>query len=255
MNKYNSVKNKMLIIVYPNKSFICKEFLPDGYDLKYRPGFDLYKEYFKENIIDGVDVLKDVSNIFYKTDSHINLKGSILMYYSFLEKIKKLFQIEVQPVNLTVQEKVVSSLTELELGVGDLTWDKNIYDQTLDSKEDVYYFSTDFKEIYLRYTISLDDPLRLLVVENNSLVDKTDVCTNTLISWDTLLKFVLFKINPGKPSYKCLIFCDSFLLSTLGLYLEMFERVYLSKSVFKMQLVEIIKPDYIFEFRIERFLS
>ena len=38
--KYESNKNKYLLIIFPNKSFIQKQFLPDGFNLQYRPGFN-----------------------------------------------------------------------------------------------------------------------------------------------------------------------------------------------------------------------
>jgi len=36
--------DKTLIIIYPNKSLIYKEYLPDGYNIKYRPGLEIYKK-------------------------------------------------------------------------------------------------------------------------------------------------------------------------------------------------------------------
>jgi len=50
------------------------------------------------------------------------------------------------------------------------------------------------------------------------------------------------------------IIYDSFLLPTLWLYLRMFEEVYMSKHIFTESIIDKINPDYVFEFRIERFL-
>jgi hypothetical protein len=96
--------------------------------------------------------------------------------------------------------------------------------------------------------------LRLLCIENNSIVDKKNDFIDTIVNWEMLSKHILYKKNSGKLAHKCLIFYDSFLLSTLGLYLDLFEEVYLSKSVFTKEVIDLINPDYIFEFRVERFL-
>jgi len=45
-------KNYMLI-VFPNKSLCCKEYLPDQYLIKFRPAFDIYKNFLKNKILDG----------------------------------------------------------------------------------------------------------------------------------------------------------------------------------------------------------
>jgi len=47
--KYETVIDKFLMIVFPNKSYICKDFLPDDYNLKYRPGFDMYNKYLQNH--------------------------------------------------------------------------------------------------------------------------------------------------------------------------------------------------------------
>lgn len=47
--KYEPVIDKFLMIVFPNKSYICKDFLPDDYNLKYRPGFDMYNKYLQNH--------------------------------------------------------------------------------------------------------------------------------------------------------------------------------------------------------------
>ena len=51
-----------------------------------------------------------------------------------------------------------------------------------------------------------------------------------------------------------LIFYDSFLLPMLSVYLNMCREVYMSKNSYSPELINVIQPDYIFEFRVERFL-
>lgn len=44
--KYKPYTNKYLLIVIPDKSFVLKKYLPDGYNMIYRPGFNKYANYF-----------------------------------------------------------------------------------------------------------------------------------------------------------------------------------------------------------------
>jgi hypothetical protein len=48
LKRYSQYKDKYLFIVFPDKSYIYNDFLPDGFESKYRPGFNIYKEYFKD---------------------------------------------------------------------------------------------------------------------------------------------------------------------------------------------------------------
>ena len=57
-----------------------------------------------------------------------------------------------------------------------------------------------------------------------------------------------------KEKIKVLIFYDSFLLNMIPIYIELFNEVYLIKKVYNNELIQLINPDYIFEFRVERFL-
>ena len=254
LRRYDNYKNKFLLTIFPNKSMMYKDFLPDGFDMKYRPAFDIYNDYFNGNIIDGFNVLKNIDDTFYKTDTHINLNGAYNIYCSFIDKIKDVLNITIEHKNIVIHKKTVASLNVLELGLGDLTWNLNLGNQRLDCTEDTYYYSNDFTEIYLKYKLSVNDSLRLLYIENNSIVDKTNDYIDTTINWEMLSKHILYKKNSGKLAHKCIIFYDSFLLSTLGIYLDLFEEVYLSKSVFTKEVIAVINPDYIFEFRVERFL-
>jgi hypothetical protein len=254
LQRYYEYKDKLLLTVFPNKSLLYKDFLPDDFDMKYRPAFDIYKKVFDDKIIDGYSVLHNYENTFYKTDTHINLNGAYIIYYTFIDKINSLFGINIVKKEIEIKNKLVNSLNELNSGIGDLTWKINLGNQNLESTEDVYYYSNDFTEIYLKYKVKVNDPLRIIRFDKKELIDNTDDFIDKIIDWDMLSQHILYKKNNIVPKIKCLIFYDSFLLSTLGLYLELFDEVYLSKSVFSNEIVEIINPDYICEFRIERFL-
>jgi len=256
LNRYTHYKDKYFFVVFPDKSYICNDFLPDCFHSKYRPGFQIYKEYFKDKILDGYEVLKDIDDIYYKTDSHMNLKGAYEIYCKFMDSFNETStSIKLDKQILTIEKKEVSSLNNLGVGIGDLMWYSNLGNQTLLSTTDNYYYSNNLPEIYLKYKIVETGELRIMALENKTLVDKTVNYLNTAITWPTLSCNIIYKKNKGKPKYKCLIFYDSFLLSTLSLYLELFEDMYLAKSTFHKELIDAINPDYIFEFRIERFLT
>ena len=248
MSKYNDYKHKMIFVVFPDKSVLCKAFVPDVYTIKYRPTFDVYKDYFKEQLIDGYDFL--THDDFYKTDTHINLKGSYTLFCHFIKKLNELFKLNHVYETASIEKKSVPSLNDLNLGIGDLTWPMNLGGQTLKSTDDTYYYSNTITSIYLKHVIQQGD---LMLIKNN-VIESTDSFIGNPVGWDILSKHILYKKNKDKHG-KCLICYDSFLLSTLDLYLHLFEEVYMSKSMFNASMIEIIQPDYIFEFRIERFLN
>lgn len=51
--------DNFIIFIYPNKSLIYKDNLPSQYKIKYRPGLDVYKEKFKNNLYDLYEILKN----------------------------------------------------------------------------------------------------------------------------------------------------------------------------------------------------
>jgi hypothetical protein len=256
LKRYNPYKDKYLLVVFPDKSYICKAFLPDKFDSKYRPGIDIYKEHFKDKLIDGYEALKDIDDIYYKTDSHINLKGAYTIYCTFIDKFNELFKpLQLEKQILVLEKREVSSLHNTGSGLGDLMWVTNLGNQTLLNTSDNFYYCNELPEIYLKYKITNDSHLRLMSLENKTIVDKTQLYIDKIITWPSLSSHFIYKKNDGKPKYKCLIFYDSFLLSTLSLYLELFEDMYLAKSAFHKELIDVINPDFIFEFRIERFLT
>lgn len=247
--KYEKFQHKYLLIVFPNKSLIYKHFLPDSYNMIYRPAFDIYSNYFLKNIIDGYNILKDIEDPFFKTDTHVNLKGAYIIYKIFVNKINEIFNLNIDIVDINIQ-KQICVLSNLQIGIGDLTWESNLGNQILNNITDTYYYSDDINYIYMKHTIINNDKIRLL---DQSLNDITNNHINSIIIWDLISKYILYKNNENK-FYTVLIFYDSFLLSTLSLYLDMFKHVYMSKSIYDINLINKIKPDYIFEFKCERFL-
>ena len=252
--KYENFMSKFLLIVFPNKSYVCKNNLPDQYNLLYRPGFHTYENYLKNNILDGYNYANS-EDVFYKTDTHMNLKGCIQIYYAFINKVNQLFNLNIVPKNINLETQHVSSLSELNLGIGDLTWSANLGNQELVNTNDTYFFSNDFQLLYCIYNITLDSEIKFLLLNNNLLENVTSSLNNQILSWPHLSRYILYKKNHNSENKKkVLIFYDSFLISTMPLYLNMFDEVYLAKSIFDQNLVNVINPDYVFEFRVERFL-
>jgi len=252
LNRYDTIQDSYFITVFPNKSFICRSQLPDGYDIKYRADLNVYKKKFGKYLFDGYEVLGDDIETFYKTDTHMNLKGTIKVYCEFVKKINSLFKLGLIEKKFSVESRNVNQL--MEVCHGDLTWSSNLGDQRLDDVSDVYYYSKDILNLYPTEIIEYKHGLTFLKLENNLLNDYSSSVIGTPFDWNVVSKHIFYKKNKSEPRHKVLIFYDSFLISTLFLYLDLFDEVYMQKNVFDQDLVNTIKPDYVFEFRVERFL-
>lgn len=247
--KYESVKDNFLIVIFPNKSFIYAEHLPDTYKMQYRPGLDLYSEYFKNHLLDGYPFLKNLDT-YYKTDTHINNKGALIIYNLFIDKINDLFNLNIIKKEYTLIKQEYETLVNLCLGIGDLTWRSNLGNQHLDSTKDVFYSIHNSEQLYCKHIFLHDSKLRIL---NNSLIDETNLFLNKILNWNILSSYILYVKN-DEQKYKIVIFYDSFFCSTMQLYMSLFHEIYFIKSIFDINIVNKIIPDYIFEFRCERFL-
>jgi hypothetical protein len=252
LNRYDSVQKKYFITVFPNKSFVCRSELPDGYDLKYRSDLNVYKKKFGDYLLDGYTIIRDDIETFYKTDTHMNLRGTLQIYYEFLKKINSLFKLNLKTKKIKIESTAVENLAEYSHG--DLTWQSNLGDQILDDRRDVYYFSKEITNLYPLEIVDKKHRVNFFKLENNDLIDCNSSVIGTQFDWNVISKYILHKKNKSDPKYKVLIFYDSFLISTLFLYLDLFDEVYMQKNVFDKNLVTKINPDYIFEFRVERFL-
>ena len=249
LDRYNKYLDKYYITVFPNKSIICKQYLPDNYDAKYRPGLLKYQEYFKDRLFDSYNILKDFNEPYYKTDTHMNLNGSYQVYINFVKNINNLYNLDV-PIKILKIECVQNiNLNDLNLGIGDLTWDTNKGTQVLENTLDNHYFSNDLIQIYCQKNNNNN-----IIFFDYNLVDKTNDINDHIINWPIISNHILYKLNKDSIKKKVVIFYDSFLLSTIWLYLTMFEEVYLIKNIYDEALVDKINPDFVFEFRVERFL-
>jgi hypothetical protein len=242
LNLHRYTFKNYLLFVYPDKSYLFSKYLPDNYIATYRPSFDIYKQKFNERCIDLLDCLH--GDVYYKTDTHINFKGSSFVYKLFIETVNNLFQLNLKLKHLNIESKI-GELSHLNLGVGDLIWFGNLGNQVIDETTDTFYFDSNYS-FYYKYVI-INGPIRFL---DYSLNDKTLSLQNNVVNWDIISNSIIYIYNKGP---KILIFYDSFLLQSISLYFDLFE-VYFVKSVYDNVLINKINPDYVFEFRIERFL-
>lgn len=250
LSRYNL--NNFLLIVFPNKSLIYKNYLPEQYKVKYRPAIEEYKKILDNKLVDGYKVLKNELNTYYKTDTHINIKGSYIVYKYFIEKVNKIYNLNIKANDINILDKECV-LNDLNYGIGDLLWENNLGEQTIsdNNKIDVFYYSNDINYLYYQHKISNNNEIRVL---NKDLTDINHELDGSLLTWEILSNNILYKKNITGNNLKVIFFYDSFLISLLDLYLSTFHEVYMIKEVYDKKFIDIINPDYVFEFRVERFL-
>ena len=243
--------NNLYMLVYPDKEVICEKFLPDGNEIKYRTSLDIYKTVFEDRLLDPTDILDTTD--YYKTDSHMNNKGNYKVYNRFIEFLKHKFpEDRIEAVNIELTKVEVPSLVSLELGLGDLTWEHNKKDVVLDDISDIYYEMP--KEYNFSSTVynCNEEDFRIL---NRELTDMSIESKNKLITWDVVSNSIFYHKSSSPCINKKVVFIyDSFMLPSIGLYRNLFRETYFVKDVFDQKYINKIKPDLIFEFRIERFL-
>lgn len=242
--------NNYWLFVYPNKSLIYKDFLPDNFVVRYRPALRVYKNKFKDNIYDLYSFLKDETDVYYKTDTHINFKGNYSVYRFFINTINSRLNLNLVPKELSLSVKLCN-LSELQLGIGDLTWPVNLGNQHLANTVDNYYYSNESPSFYCVHKINNEDGIRFL---DYNLNDNTYLLENQVVNWDIVSKYIIYKKNDNIHNLKVLFFYDSFFLGALPLYLNLFSEVYFVKDVYSNDIINLIKPTFVFEFRVERFL-
>jgi len=238
------------MLVYPNKSFIYKKFLPEEYICQFRPAFDVYKSKFQERIHDLYEILKNEEDVYYKTDTHINFKGSYIVYKYFISVLNEKLSVNLIPISIEINCKKCE-LKTLKYSLGDLTWEQNLGNQKLDNIQDTFYYSDEINMLYCNYKIDNESNIRFLDYEMN---DNTLLLDNTIVSWDIVSNYIINVKNSGKIPMKVLVFYDSFLLHSISLYFDIFDEAYFVKDAYSNELISKIQPDYVFEFRVERFL-
>jgi hypothetical protein len=250
-DRYAKYMKKFFLTIFPNKSFLYSSYLPAGYNAKYRPAFDIYKKVLGDQLLDGYKYLKGLSETYYKTDTHINFRGAYLIHCAWITDINRIFSLSIPIPEHTIIRKEVSSLSELNIGIGDLTWGSNRGSISLAGTDDVFFKSDTVDSLYMTYKIAVDGSIRLL---GSKLEDITEKYAGATLDWSVVSECILYKKNSNGVAKKVLIFYDSLLCSTLSLYINLFTEIYMVKNIFNPALVDKINPDLVFEFRVERFL-
>ena len=239
---------KILFFMFPNKEIICKEYLPDKYKIINRDKMNYYKLNFFDLFYDSTKLF-DV-NDFYKTDTHINLKGMLKFYNEACKIICERLNINIKTRYFDIKMKEV-------IGNGDLIQGVNIGTNIAKKiKENFYFVDEDIciintiyskKKIYYK-----NNNIKLLDKNLKNISDNYD---KKSLYWNDIKDIIIYSKNENiYNNIKVVIFYDSFLASTLNLYTELFNEVYMIKSIFNTKFIEYINPDFVLEFRIERFL-
>jgi hypothetical protein len=243
--------NNYFLFVYPDKSLIYKDYLPDNYVFKYRNSLDVYKNKLQNKLHDLYEILKYENDIYYKTDAHINIKGNYIVYNYFITVINKQFNLNIIPKYIDLKFKICE-LKILDCGLGDLTWKENAGELILDDINDIYYFSDEINWFYCFYKIQNESNIRFL---NYELIDNTKNIEGQIVKWEIISNHIIYIKNIDKINLKVIIFFDSFLLPILPLYFNLFNEIFFIKNMYSNYIINLINPDYVFEFRIERFLN
>jgi hypothetical protein len=256
ITQYNKHINKCLVIIFPDKCIIHNNKLPDGTICIYRAALQKLKSHLKERLHDSIEYLKNIDEPYYKTDTHININGLYQVYKNSIIHFNKLFTTNVKIKELNIKMKCVEKgLSTLHLGLGDLTWPTNLGNIVLKNVSDNYYYSDDIVELYCRYKIIENNIYNMKFYDYNY-NDKTNTLIDTIFSWSVVSDHIIITKNPDVTNgFKVLIFYDSFLLALLSVLMETFYEVICVKSVYNNSIIDKYNPDYVLEYRVERFLN
>jgi len=144
-------------------------------------------------------------------------------------------------------------LKTLPYGLGDLTWDTNLGYNLLENNTDNFYFNDEILWFLNIHIIQKNDNnIRFL---DKTLNDITHSLDNNVVGWDILLQNIIYIKNTDKINQKVIIFYGSSLSGILPLYFELFNEAYFIKEKYSNDFINLINPDVVFEFCIERFLD
>jgi hypothetical protein len=249
INKYKQYNDKLMLIIYPDKSFVCKEYLPHKYNAQFRPGYLKYKENLSE-IYDMYPYIKDIS-VFSKTDTHFNILGCYIVYKKFIELFNIKFNKNLIPIELELTSD--TCIDNKCLCDGDLTESINRGNLQLACSSETIFKTTNYDlDFIYTYIITTHNNFKIL---DYSLNDVTSKFIGQTLSWNILTNYIIFYHNENSETdYTSIIFHDSFLVKPYKLYINSLSNTFLIKNNFNTQIIDLIKPDYILEFRIERFL-
>ena len=246
-NKYIKSR-KILFFMFPDKEIICKDYLPDKYKILNRDKMSYYKMNFLDLFYDSTELF-DITD-YEKTDTHINLKGMLKFYNKACKIIHNILNINIKTRDFDIKMKEV-------IGNGDLIQGVNIGTNIATKTKEIFYFVDEdisiINTIYGKKKIyDKNNNIKLLDKNLKNISDNYD---KKSLYWDDIKYLILYSKNKNiNNNIKVVIFYDSFLASTINLYTELFNEVYMIKSIFSAKFIEYINPDFVLEFRIERFL-
>lgn len=246
-NLYYSFLSKFSMLVYPDKSYVCQQFLPDEYQpLIYRPGFFKFYSTFGNHIFDSLPYVNTTD--YYKTDSHMNLNGVYKVFILFISYVNNLFNIDLQVPNIEILHKEVDNYP------GDLKMSINCGNMDLSNYHDILYYNDQYN-LYASDIVTIDNDYEYFSISDNQLVNKKMELVGQLVDWIFIGKYIIYRHNNNACNKKILIFYDSFSNCILKLLLLLSSDVYIFKGFFNLNMINIINPDIILELRIERFLN
>ena len=250
LNKYAEYiySKKILFFMFPDKEIICNNFLPDNYKILNRDKMSYYKLFFFDLFYDSTHLF-DITD-YEKTDTHINLKGMLKFYNKACKIISNILNINIKTREFDIKMKEV-------IGNGDLIQGVNIGTNiATKTKANFYFVDEDISIINTIYSKEkIYDKNNNIKLLDKNLKNISDNYDKKSLYWDDIKDLILYRKNNNiNNNIKVAIFYDSFLASTINLYTELFNEVYMIKSIFNAKFIEYINPDFILEFRIERFL-
>lgn len=251
LDMYKNIFEKIFLLVFPDKSYVCRNFLPDEYnDVENCNTIDVYKDYFGNKMVYPIEIIDHT--MFYKTDTHMNLFGVYNVLKYFIEHLKKNFNIELNFPEITLSSmNAKNGIINLGKGIGDLMFYHNKGNLLIENTPEIYYYSNDLKNIYLGEKINDNSDVRIL---DYNLNDHTSEFNDQQIDWNIVSKYILHSEQDVGIDKKILVFYDSFSLQILDRLLKISNNVYLMKSSIYYPVINIINPNIILELHVERFL-
>ena len=229
LDNYNFKKNlfkkeniRFYLFIVPDKSVVCKKFLPFKTDTVKR-NIDLIDE-----IVDFADCLDE--DDYFQYDSHISFVGGKSLAFRFLNFIDNSFTLE--KFNILVEK---SNKVDIER-MHDLIAEEN------------WSYSEEFRErfpLIQIYTIPQPKGLK-------SITDFPEI-----FKWSGTRKSVYYKNDESYSNLKVLIFGDS-TFKLYAPYISLYFKelfFYWDHGLFNKSLINWFKPDLILEIRMERFIE
>ena len=222
---YCNKKNmKYFFFIVPDKSYVCKDFLP--FDVKIiKRNYDLIKHVFP-------DFSEKLDHTCYSyTDSHINFSGGKELSFYFLNHINNNFK-RNDYIKLIEEQMIIES----NISTGDLTLSVN---WSYSDEEKLEYINEKSITMYNKCLISMKDDLP------------------EKFKFSSQRETFYYLNEKGFTNLKVLVLRDSstiYLNNILSVYFKEI-LLYWDHWIFNKEIIEWYKPDIIVDIRTERFLD